>query len=186
MANRIVVVTVSHKAACDPLDDTSAVQIALDKCHRLRKVSGVKLVTTERLQPHLPKTITDKIGVTNISAGWWQTPSLVESLAETLRVALKTSSDLLLVAAEFPLLGEWSLNGLLSTKANCYTGALMPVWKDSGDVPGAAVFSGAALVSSRTGQAWKVQAVTPHETLCLLDPRSRRLVSKARELGYTE
>lgn len=187
MANRIAVVIVSHKAACDLLDDASAIRIALDKCLRLRKVADVKLLTTERLKPHLPSDVDVKPGIMDISPGWWETPSLVMAVAESLRKGLKTVSDLLLVAAEFPLLGEWSINGLLSSKANCYTGALMPIWKDSGDAreAGMSVFAGAALVGN-TATKWSVKPVTPHESLCLTDPRSRRLVTKARELGYTE
>lgn len=186
-ANRIAVVVVSHKASCDALDDTSAVQLAVDKCLRLRKVSDVKLVTTERLKPYLPKTLDVKTGVMEVSAGWWETPTLVKSVADTLHKALKTTSDLILVAAEFPLLGEWSLNGLLSAKANCYTGALMPIWRDDGEDREVrmSVFAGAALVGN-TATKWTVKPATPHETLCLTDPRSRRLVTKARELGYTE
>lgn len=187
MANRIAVVIVSHKASCDLLDDVSAVRIALDKCHRLRKISEVKLLTTERLKPHLPQDLGMTAGVMEISPGWWDTPALVKGVADSLHKALKTASDLLLIAAEFPLLGEWSINGLLSSKANCYTGAPMPIWRDDGESrdAGLSVFAGAAMVGN-TATKWSVKTVTPHETLCLTDPRSRRLVTKARELGYTE
>lgn len=190
MANCIAIVVVSHKAACDPLDDISATKIALDKCVRLRKVSDVRIVTTERLQPHLPKDIADferKPGIMDVSAGWWETPIAAMEIAGILRRALKTTHDILLVAAEFPLLGEWSINGLLSAKANCYTGAVMPIWKDTGEPRDArlSVFAGAALIGNGS-KKWSAKPVTPHEALCLTDPRARRLVTKARELGYTE
>jgi hypothetical protein len=183
MADRIAVVVVSHRAACDAFDETTAVRAVYDRCRRLRKVKEVKVVTTARLLPLLPDLDDVKPGVTDITPGWWNSMDAAADLARYMRKAVKTQADILLVAAEFPLLSESSLNGLLGREANCYTGAALPVWPLAPE--GSAVFSGAVLFKD-ADRKWTNTLVAPHESLCLLNPTTQRLLGKARELGYAE